>query len=285
MKTKRKKEEVIEFSTQQEHAIKMGAMERARLVSKVKESVSKINTSNIVKHTYISSPAGLGKTFTITRELEKSKIPYSSISGVVSLFALATNLATLTYLNQKGKLVVVIDDCDMLLEGTQNINVMKNILEGERKFKYEKMIHIDNYNELQQEAINWHISKNPEKLGFVVDCGRINFIWASNKKLPTEDDARKKPKLSHLHAIRSRCDTHDFDLSFEKQWGWLVDVTIKELKNKLSLNQKMILLDWMYNNWNNLTERSLRAVNKLSDIMINKPKGYRDEWEMQYLKK
>lgn len=140
---------------------------------------------------------------------------------------------------------------------------------------------------LQQEAIKAIQDKNPHMMGFEVDCSRMIFIWASNKKLPTEDEAIKKPKLMHLHAIRSRCDTYDFELTKDTQWGWLVDVMLKEkeIAKGLVLDQKMILLDWMHSNWDKLHERSIRTLNKLTQIMLTNPNNYKDHWTMQYLKK
>jgi hypothetical protein len=40
----------------------------------------------------------------------------------------------------------------------------------------------------------------------------------------------------------------------------------------------------MYNNWDNMTERSIRTAEKMADIMVEDPTGYRDSWEIDFLK-
>jgi hypothetical protein len=93
--------------------------------------------------------------------------------------------------------------------------------------------------------------------------------------------------MGHRNAIRSRCQTNDFDLDWEEQWGWIADVVLNEgcLDSKLDTEEeKMLLLDWMYNNWDTMTERSIRTAEKMADIMVEDPTGYRDTWEIDFLK-
>ena len=53
-------------------------------------------------------------------------------------------------------------------------------------------------------------------------------------------------------------------------WGWIADVTLNEDCVELSFEDKMILLDWMYNNWDNMKERSIRTVEKMAETMIER---------------
>ena len=289
----------IKFSTVQDTAIKNGSLKRKRLEKVAANASSPKNSNKKFKHTYIFSPPGLGKTVTVEAAIEKTKVPWHPISGNISMFAFGVQLATICFMDKKSKSIVIsVDDCDEILKNETNCNIMKNILVGRQEFSYEKSMQSQwsNLTEIQKEAVEFH--QDPSRMGFRVPVDRLLFIITSNMKLPTDDDvqnARKKnPKTAmmpgHLNAIRSRCTTVDFDLSTDKknneQWGWIADVIlntncVSRLKTK---QEKMILLDWIYNNWDNMNERSIRTAEKMSEIMVEDPTGYRDTWEIDYLK-
>lgn len=283
----------INFSMTQKHAIEAGTSIRKRLVTVAKKASSRETVKSKFPHTYIYSPPGLGKTFTVERELEKSRINYHTVSGNYSMFAFGIGLATIRYKQgENTPVVIVVDDCDEILKNEKNINVMKNVLAGHKVYEYEQSLQSQwkNLSPLQQEAIL--AFSDDTKMGFTVPTDKFIFIFTSNFKLPTDDDvlnARKKlngkaNKLSHLNAIRSRCRPADFDLTDSEQWGWIVDVVMNEDCVNLSKNNKMILLDWMYNNWENMSERSIRTAEKMAETMLEDSIGYRDSWEIDYLK-
>jgi hypothetical protein len=169
---------------------------------------------------------------------------------------------------------------------------MKNVLSGNKVYSYEKSLQaqLPNLSDLQNEAIS-HFS-SPEKMGFEVPTNNFIFIFTSNFKLPTDDDVKlarekglqKAVLLGHLNAIKSRCKPADFDLNDNEMWGWIADVTLNEDCVALSKEDKMILLDWMFSNWDNMNERSIRTVEKMAETMVEDPTGYRDSWEIDYLK-
>jgi hypothetical protein len=128
-------------------------------------------------------------------------------------------------------------------------------------------------------------------MGFLVPMERFVFIFTSNFKLPTDDevqDARERGlqranMKAHLNAIRSRCKPADFDLTKDEQWGWIADVIMNENCIDLSEEDKMALLDWMDNNWDRMNERSIRTAEKMAEVIVDDPTGYRDTWEIDYL--
>jgi hypothetical protein len=96
----------------------------------------------------------------------------------------------------------------------------------------------------------------------------------------------KATLMGHRNAIRSRCQTNDFDLSWDEQWGWIADVVLNTnviSENVETEDEKKLLLDWMYNNWDNMTERSIRTAEKMAEAMEDDPTGYRDDWEIDFL--
>ena len=55
------------------------------------------------------------------------------------------------------------------------------------------------------------------------------------------------------------------------------------LKNYLM--QKIFLLQWMWTNWNNMTETSIRTAQKMADILVDEGEtGIQDAWEIDFLK-
>lgn len=283
---------MLKFSRTQLQHIENGALKRNRLKKlSQKAATSSIETS--YPHTYIFSPPGLGKTYTVNQALKEAKITHYTISGNISMFSFGVGLAVVQYKNKTRKpIVIVVDDCDEILKNATNINIMKNVLSGNKVYSYEKSLQsqLPNLSEIQREAIEKF--SNSERMGFEVPTDNLVFIFTSNFSLPSDDEVKvarekglqKAVILGHLNAIKSRCKPADFDLSDNEMWGWITDVTLNEDCVNLSKSDKMILLDWMYNNWDNMKERSIRTVEKMAETMIEDPTGYRDSWEIDYLK-
>ena len=132
-------------------------------------------------------------------------------------------------------------------------------------------------------------------MGFQVPTGSMSFLIVSNIQLPTDDEVRKareksKSKsslLAHKNAIRSRCMVQDFSLSNAELWGWIADVVLNtpcldELE--LSVDQKQSILDFIWDNWESLTERSIRLIEKMAIIMQEYPDTFLSVWEIDFLK-
>jgi hypothetical protein len=121
------------------------------------------------------------------------------------------------------------------------------------------------------------------------------FIFTTNLTLPTEKEAkdylRVKGQTSHagkkmdLAAVRRRVQVRNFVLPKKPNWGWLVEVALNDggldiLPDEMS---KMILLDWLWNNWDNMTETNLSTLEKMAIMMIRHPDNYRDKWERAFI--
>jgi hypothetical protein len=283
---------MLQFSSKQKMHIETGALKRKRLLRLAEKAANPL-TNSIHPHYYIYSPPGLGKTFTIEQSVKNTGIDYHVVSGNQSMFAFGISLAVINQYTPKDKTVlIIIDDCDEILKNAANINIMKNVLTGNKVYAYEKSLQSqwNNLSDIQKIAIEAH--SDDDKMGFVVPTERFVFIFTSNFKLPTDDDVlvarerglSKANHLSHLNAIRSRCRPGEFDLSADEQWGWIADVILNEDCVNLTDSEKIILLDWMYNNWDNMTEKSIRTAEKMAESMVDDPTGYRDDWEIDYLK-
>ena len=275
-----------------EQIVKKGQLVRKRLLKVVERAVTS-STDAAYPHTYIYSPPGLGKTHTVNRYLKENDMLYFEISGAVSLFAFGVSLATIRYNYPNEKIIVSVDDCDGIFKTEENINIIKNVLSGSRTFTYQKSMQslIGNLSDVQQDAVN-HFASD-ERLGFQIPCENFIFIFTSNFRLPNDDEvtvAREKGgnanvRKVHLNAIRSRCKTMDFELDKETHFGWIADVILNEnLTPEVSYDHKVEILTWVYNNWSNMTERSIRTLEKMAQSIVDEPEDYQMIWDIDYLK-
>lgn len=279
----------------QMEALERGKVNRLRLKQLVAK-ISLVKEGDKYPHLYFFSPPGLGKTFTVKNHLNDSGIRYVQVSGNVSMFAFGIQLAVINYLNPNMEpFVIFVDDCDEILKNEQNCNTMKNVLDGSKVFTYEKSLSSqrNNLTDIQQDAIEHYQEEG--KMGFTVPTDNLIFVFTSNFKLPVDDEVQsarekglsKSVLLSHRNAIRSRCRVSDFDLKSAEQWGWIADVVLNTncLEcYQVSPMEKQIILDFVWYNWDYLTERSIRLVEKMADTMKGYPNNYKLLWELDYLK-
>ncbi|MEY3498807.1 MAG: hypothetical protein RL308_476 [Bacteroidota bacterium] len=267
-------------------ALEEGRLQRKRLIKGIERAVTS-DLNLLYPHTYIFSPPGLGKSFTINKFLKGNDIIHFEITGAQSMFAFGINLATIKYNYPDEKVIIVVDDCDTLFKNEENINIMKNILSGNRSYTYQKNIEsqISSLGEMQYNAVQ-HFRIH-DQIGFRVALDNFVFIFSSNFKLPTDEEAfncrNKSIKKTHLNAIRSRCNTIDFELNKFQHYGWITDVVLSEFDDINALIKDKIF-NWVWYNWENLNERSLRTIEKMIQTYKNDPESYIDMWCIDFLR-
>jgi hypothetical protein len=177
------------------------------------------------------------------------------------------------------------------------MNILKGMTGkvGTHIFQYKKKINEHMFTEEQVKALPKY--KNNGEHGYTVEGDDFIFLFTTNFKFPDEDFAKdylnKNPgsakgnRLMDLAAVAGRFNYRDFTLeNKEINWGWIAEVGLNDsgldmLKKK---EDKLILLDWMWNNWENLRAKSIRTMEQLAYDMIDYPNDYRDEWETSYFK-
>jgi hypothetical protein len=283
------------FGITKTEALQKGMEIRSRF-QQIVEKVATTENGTKYPHTYLFSPPGIGKTFSVTKYLEECGKPFVKVSGNVSMFAFGIQLAVINFENiEKEKVIIFIDDTDSLLSSESSLNQFKLMLDNPRTFTYEKSLQSQwsNLTDLQVEAVKAH--QNEKTCGFVVPCENFVFIFGSNIKLPTDDvvsKAREKNQaktgiLSGKNAIRSRCNVYDFDLDYAELWGFLGDVILHTNcldPFELSNEQKIDILDFLWDNWEFLTERSIRLVEKMAIGLNDYPDHYKTIWSIDFLK-
>ena len=283
------------FGMSKNEALDLGGQNRIRFLQVVSK-LPQIKEDDIYPHKFIYGYPGIGKTYEINKQLETSDVNYVMVTGNVSMFAFGVQLAVINYLNpNQEKAIVFCDDVDTLVATESSCNQLKSALHGPRKFTYEKSLQSQwsSLSEIQKEAIKHHQEEG--KLGFTVDCKTMSFILVSNIQLPTDDevrDAREKGKskaslLAHKNAIRSRCMVQDFSLTNAELWGWIADVVLRTdcLKQfDLDQEEKFIMLNFIWDNWEQLTERSIRLIEKMAILKKEYPDSFQSVWEIDFLK-
>jgi hypothetical protein len=283
-----------QFNLDQFDAIQRGRTKRDRMVELI-SNITQLNQNEKYTNLYIYSPPGLGKTYTVNEYLKNCQMDHFKVSGNTSLFAFGIQLATINYLNpDRLPLIIYVDDCDEIFRNDQNCDTMKKVLDSEKYFCYEKSLSSqwNNLSEVQRSAIK-HFGEEG-RMGFIVPTGNMRFIFTSNFQLPIDDEvleARKKNKskvtiLAHRNAIRSRCKVADFELTKEEHWGWIADVALSSMDFEGLSNdhEKKLILDFIWDNWSCLTERSIRLVEKMAITMRIYPENYDEVWSIDYLR-
>lgn len=290
---------MILFSSAQKDAINKGELKRKSLLRESRKAAQRAagnSNRDEYRDTILAGTTGIGKTFNIERSIEESGIPSITIRGNKSMFAFGGDLMLLHSRMPKGtRMALIIDDCDTFFESKENRNILKGMTgkTGSRQFQYNKKINEHMFTEEQMAVMEQY--QTPGMHGFTIPTDDFIFIFTTNFPLPYESDAKiamekgvsaKATKMLDLAAIRGRHNTKDFFLDFQENWGWIAYVGLYDgaLDMLDSETDRMILLDWMWNNWHNMTETNIRTIEKMAYEMIDDPENYRDNWEMDFLK-
>ncbi len=283
---------LLQLSSKQKAAIEAGKVKRSRLIRATKQAAIQVDFDEKPIHYYIYGPSGIGKTYQTEKAIAETGVVHHTVSGNVSMMAFGINLAVIKHMNPDQKVVVIIDDCDELLKDTSNINQMKGLLD-KNKYSYNKRFHINSVGEegtLEHDAVAECIAEGRQ--GFEVDCSNFTFVITSNIRLDYDDTAeegdnsKKAARSRHLSAIRGRCETKDFDMTKEEKWGNLAYVTLEDgACKKCDEQQKVYILDYIWSNWDNMTETSIRTVEKMARILeLEGEENIKDAFDADYLK-
>jgi hypothetical protein len=291
-----------------------GDIKRKALIKATKDAASRSSQQDDIRgdfkiDTILMGSTGIGKSHWTKKSLDEADVNYITIRGSVSFLTLCANLmlAHHHHINQRKfkeeKLVVFIDDCDTLFTSHDGNNAIKEMSEKfgpDRKISYNRIIQEALLEPQHLEILEEYKPKNGGS-GFSVDCNDMIFIFATNFALPTENEAnsyaKKNPatpranRLQSLAAIRRRFTCRDFILDKATNWGWLAYVTLNDkslieniLGKKDYESHKYEILNWVWNEWDQMTEHNLDTIKSLAySVKEYGPDGYIDAWESEFL--
>lgn len=282
---------MAKFSTRQLQALEAGKIRRNQLI-KAAQKFSKADLSMDYPHSYIYSVGGLGKTYNVTKAVKDMGVPFYIVSGKTTAWGFALQLAVIVHKKPKGvPFRIIVDDCDAIL-ANDFINILKNMLEGQKSLRYTQQIHDHLLDTPAKKEAYEYFKKD---IGFEVPTDELIFIFTSNFKLPTVNQAQEaeskntgsagNQRILDLNAIRTRCKPKDIIFANDQEWwGWLADAVLNDnsVSHLIDKEQQIELLQWMWHNWNRLSGKCLRTINQLADIMKH-DEDYVDEWECDYI--
>lgn len=289
---------LLQLSSKQMAALEAGKSQRKHLIFATQQAALSTELE-IPEHYYIYGPSGIGKTYQSEKAVGELDVVWRTVSGNVSMFAFAIQLAVIKHTNPQKKVVIIIDDCDEILKDAKTINQMKEVL-GKNILSYNKRFHINSVGEessLEYQAVSSFIREG--RLGFEVPLDNFTFLITSNIELPYDDtaekivkkngglDSSKSIRARHLAAIRGRVMPIDLNMTWQEKWGNLAFVLLEdELCSECTQEQKLTILHYMWDNWSNLKETSIRTAEKMSRIMqrANEDDNIRDMFDFMFLK-
>ena len=213
--------------------------------------------SGDVRAMIVVGPPGVGKSYGVEFELEKSglfdklsgrKIKYEVVKGAMTPIGLYTTL----YQHSDANNVLVFDDCDSVFQDELALNILKAALDSGKK----RRIHWNSDSAmLRREGV-------PDVFDFKGGC-----IFITNLKF---ENIQSKKMKDHLEALQSRC--HFLDLTLNTMRDKYL--RIKQIFGQGQLfidydftpEQGEEILEFMDENKNHLREMSLRMALKLADL-------------------
>jgi hypothetical protein len=286
------KRKSADFSYEQDGYINVGREKAERLKTVVKTSLAiKKRKHEVKRHTYIYSPPGAGKTFTVQQAADEFKIQLVKIQGASSMNGFVMKLVVAAHSFPDQPLIIWVDDCDSLFMDEKGLQVMKGVLDEERNIlswnvnmvnqilSYEKSEHMQD--QIRAAALRQFTSLGG--VGLDIPTTNMRFIVTSNKNLcaPSEIYTRKGSKKNNMHeaAIRDRVNYENIELTHKEAWGWTASILLDSSVLSLKKEQKIVLLKWMWDNYEKLSATSMRAVKDLASEMLENSKSYMAHWQ------
>jgi hypothetical protein len=251
------------------------------------------------RHTILSGPPGVGKTYGTQDECNKGGVKHIKIEPGSTDINIAIRLACAVHgLKENEELIVLLDDADdLVFSDYETLNKWKIAMADA---DYEQGI-IPTYNHMASMTNTLlSLEKDPTKqpvvdalkafipkdsLGLSIQTDKVRFIVLCNLDLEDPKAFGRSGKIkSAIPAVLDRMEYKRINVNWEKQWGWTAYVlgeTQPFEGYSLSMEQKVELMQWMYSNWEKLRSTSYRTVRKLAAAMINDSETYLDEWQNQ----
>lgn len=254
------------------------------------------------RHSILSGPPGVGKTYGTIDECRKNKVKFIMIEEGISDINLATRLAFAVYsLKKNEELAVILDDADSVVFGDyKTLNkwkvAMANVNEEIGTIPmYNHPTNVTNHlislqKQGRQDLVDALKSFIPvDGLGLGIPMDRVRFVILCNKNY---EDAKSfsgngaAKMRAGVAPTMDRMNSKHIDANATMQWGWAAYVLGEtepfEKQGYILTNaQKVELMSWMYAHWSKLKSTSYRMVETLAAAMINEPDNYLDEWHEQ----
>ena len=231
--------------------------------------------SGDVRAMIVVGPPGVGKSYGVEFELEKSglfdklsgrKIKYEVVKGAMTPIGLYTTL----YQHSDANNVLVFDDCDSVFQDELALNILKAALDSGKK----RRIHWNSDSAmLRREGV-------PDVFEFKGGC-----IFITNLKF---DNLKSKKMQDHLEALQSRCHFLDLTLNTMRDKFLRIKQIFRQgqLFNDYDFTPEAgeEILEFMDTNKDRLREMSLRMAIKVADLRKSFPAKWKAMAQMTCMK-
>ena len=226
--------------------------------------MSHASINNTVRSLVVSGSPGTGKSFGVMKLIEKKqKEDPSFVSVVLKGSVSAIMLFSTLYECREKNSILVIDDCDAVVEDVETLNMVKAATDSSSK-------RFISYTKLSSYLEEQGIPNTFEFCGSVIYLSNINFV---------KEIERKSKIAPHITAFVSR--SHYIDVSLETTREQLIRVLMVVgseefvIEHNVSKRQIEELISYIQENVDTFREVSIRLVIKMVDLIRSFPKDWK----------
>jgi hypothetical protein len=232
-------------------------MDRIGQRFEILQEMTRATISGDVRAMIVVGPPGVGKSYGVEYELEKSglferitgrKIKYEVIKGAMTPIGLYCTL----YKHSDPNNVIVFDDCDSVFQDDLSLNILKAALDSGKK---RRIYWNSDSAMLRREGV-------PDAFDFKGGC-----IFITNLKF---ENLQSKKMKDHLEALQSRCHFLDLTLNTMRDKFLRIKQIFRQgqLFNDYDFTPEKgeEILNFMDENKDRLREMSLRMALKIADL-------------------
>ena len=219
-----------------------------------------------VRALIVSGPPGVGKSHGVETQMEKystfdrlagKKIRYEIVKGAMSALGLYSTL----YKYSDAKNVLVFDDCD-IFHDEDALNILKAALDSGKR---RRIFWNTDSRKMREEGI----PNSFDFKGSIIFITNLNFSHARGKI------------AAHVEALQSRCHYLDLTINTERDRMLRIKQVHRDADGGLFKDydfeggEDQLILDYMWDNRDRLSEVSMRMALKIADLVKVDPEDWR----------